>query len=116
MGAITDRALTKLDPGYKHRSNLLRAQHSEELVNLVHTGMADVGIVYRADAINSASVRIIDEAPVGLHMPIQFGHAVVWTCRQKSLGVAEAFVDFMMSPRIQKLLLKYGFDPVPSHG
>jgi molybdate transport system substrate-binding protein len=116
MGAITARALTKLDPGYRSRSNLLHAQHIEELVSLVHAGKADVGIVYRADAINSAQVRITDETPAGTHMPIQFGHAVVWTCRAESLSVAEKFSDFMMSPRIQKLLLQYGFDSAPSNG
>jgi molybdate transport system substrate-binding protein len=114
LGAITARALTKLNPAYKYRSNLLHAQHSEEIVNLVHTGEADVGIVYRADAINSGQVRIIDENPAGTYTAVHFGEAVVWTCRKASLGVAEEFFDFMMSPRIQKLLLKYGFDSVPS--
>jgi molybdate transport system substrate-binding protein len=41
---------------------------------------------------------------------------VVWTCRNASRDVAEDFFDFMMSPRVQKLLLKYGFDSVPSNG
>jgi molybdate transport system substrate-binding protein len=85
-------------------------------VNLVHTGLADVGIVYRVDAINSGPVRIIDEAPAGTHMPVQFGEAVVWTCRNASLPVAEEFLDFMMSPRIQKLLLKYGFESTALNG
>jgi len=115
VGAITDRALLKLDPAYKTRSNLFQAQHTEDLMKLVHAGKADVGLVYRSDAINSAHMRIVDETPVGMHAPVQFGHAVVWTCRQEALPVAEAFVDFMMSPRIQKLLLKYGFE-TPSYG
>jgi molybdate transport system substrate-binding protein len=112
LGDITTRALTKLDPAYKNRS-FLQAQHSEHLVNLVHTGEADVGLVYRVDAINNGQVRIIDETPAGTYTPVQFGEAVVWTCRQESFTVAKEFVDFMMSPRIQKLLLKYGFDPAP---
>jgi molybdate transport system substrate-binding protein len=115
LGEITARALTKLDPAYKNRFHLLQAQHSEDVVNLVHTGQAHVGLVYRADAINNG-LRIIDESPTGTYTPVQFGEAVVWTCRKASLGVAEEFLDFMMSPRIQKLLLKYGFDPAPSNG
>lgn len=116
LGDITARALAKLDPRYKDRFNLLYAQHSEEIVSLVHRGEADVGIVYRVDAINSGQVRIIDEAPSGTYTPVQFGQAVVWTCRAESLPVAEKFFDFIMSPRIQKLLLKYGFDSVPAIG
>ena len=84
LGDITARALTKLDPAYKDRFHLLHAQHSEDIVNLVHTGEADVGIVYRVDAINSGQVRIIDETPAGTYTPVQFGEAVVWTCRDAS--------------------------------
>jgi molybdate transport system substrate-binding protein len=116
MGEITARALTKFDPTYKNRLHLLHAQHSEELVDLVHTGKADVGIVYRVDAINNGQVRITDEAPVGTHTPIQFGVAVARTCRDESLRAAEEFLNFIMSPRVQKLMLKYGFDAVPSNG
>jgi molybdate transport system substrate-binding protein len=115
LGEITARALTKLDPAYDSHARLLYAQHAEDIVNQVHTGEADVGIVYRVDAINNGQVRIIDEAPSGTHTPVQFGEAVLWTCRKASLGVAKEFLDFMVSPRIQKLLLKYGFDAVPSN-
>lgn len=116
MGEVTARALTKLDPASRNRSRLLHAPHSDGVVNLVSTGGAEVGLVYRVDAINSGQVRIIDEAPAGASLPVQFGHAVVWTCRDSSRDVAEQFFDFIMSPRVQKLLLKYGFDPIPSNG
>lgn len=114
LGSITARALAKLDAGYKRRFNLFYAQHGEDVVQVVRSGLAEVGIVYRVDAINSGQVRIIDEAPAGAHVPVRFGEAVVWTCREESMKVAEEFFDFIASPRIQKLLLKYGFDPVPS--
>lgn len=116
LGEITARALTTLNPAYRNRSHLLHVPHSEDVVNLVRTGKAEVGIVYRVDAINSGQVRIIDEAPVGQYTPVEFGEAVVWTCREASRSAAEDFFKFIMSPRIQKLLLKYGFDPVPSNG
>ncbi|SLM46544.1 Molybdenum ABC transporter, periplasmic binding protein [Nitrospira japonica] len=116
MGEVTARALTKVDPASRSRSRILHAQHSDDVMNLVSTGGADVGLVYRVDAINSGQVRIIDEAPAGSDLPVQFGHAVVWTCRDSSRDVAEQFFDFIMSPRVQKLLLKYGFDSIPSKG
>ncbi|MDE3243600.1 MAG: molybdate ABC transporter substrate-binding protein [Nitrospirota bacterium] len=117
LGVITARTLRKLDPAYRDHFRLLHAQHNEEIVNLVHAGEADVGIVYRVDAIhNSRQVRIIDETPGGAYTPVQFGQAVVWTCRDAARNVAEEFFDFIVSPRIQKLMLKYGFDSVPSNG
>jgi molybdate transport system substrate-binding protein len=116
LGEITAKAFAKLDPGYKNHSQLLHAQHSDEVIELVRKGEADVGIVYRVDAINSAQVRISDELPVGTHGSVRFGQAVMWTCRNGSRGVAEEFLEFVMSPRVQKLLLKYGFDAMPSSG
>lgn len=115
LGHITARALTKPNPVYRSGSNLLYGEHSDEIMDLVETGKADVGIVYRADAIGRGRMRIIDETPSGKHTSVQFGGAVVWTCPEESRDIAEEFLDFMMSPRIQKLLLKYGFDPVPSN-
>lgn len=110
LGEITAQALAKFDPAYKSRFKLVHAAHAEDIVNLIHTGKADMGIIYRVDAINNPQVRIIDENPAGMHIPVLFGEAVVSTCRKASLNVAEDFFDFIMSPRIQKLLVKYGFD------
>ena len=114
LGDITARAMTKLNPTHmdKSHSHILHAPHSEDIINLIHTGKADVGLVYRVDAINGGQIRISDEAPMGSYVPVQFGQAVVWTCRATSLPLAKMFSDFMMSPRIQKLLLQHGFDPV----
>jgi molybdate transport system substrate-binding protein len=114
LGEITARTLTNLDPAYKHASNLIYGQHSMDVMNLITTRRADVGIIYRSDAINSGQMRIIDETPGGKYTSVQLGEAMVWTCREASLENAEEFLDFMMSPRIQKLLLKHGFDPVSS--
>ncbi|WNM56935.1 molybdate ABC transporter substrate-binding protein [Candidatus Nitrospira allomarina] len=110
LGEITAQALAKLDPHYKSRFKLVYAAHAGDIVNLIHTGKADMGIIYRVDAINNPQVRIIDENPAGMHIPVRFGEAVVSTCRKASLNVAKDFFDFIMSPRIQKLLVKYGFD------
>lgn len=117
LGDVTARALTRLIPTYvKSHSHIVHASHSEDIMDLIHSGKADVGLVYRVDAINGGQVRISDEAPVGTYMPVQFGHAVVWTCREKARGMAKEFSDFLMSPRIQKLLLNYGFEPISVNG
>lgn len=116
LGDTTAQMLTELNPTYQRRSLIYLASHSVDIMNLIHSGKADVGLVFRVDAINGGQVRIIDEAPSGTYLPVQFGQAVVWTCRAGSLPVAVKFSDFLMSPRIQKLLVKYGFDSVPLNG
>jgi molybdate transport system substrate-binding protein len=114
LGDVTAQALTKLDPAYRNRARLIHAQDSDAIVNLVRTGTADVGLVYRVDAINGGQVRISDEIPTGTFAPVQFSQAVVWTCRESARDIANEFSDFLMSPRIQKLMQKYGFDSLPS--
>lgn len=116
LGEVTDRVLTKLDPAYKHRAHMLYAPHSEDIVNLLQTGKADVGLVYRVDTIHNGQVRISDETPLGTSISVQFGQAVVSTCREDLRPVAERFSDFLMTPRIQKLLLQHGFDSVSMNG
>lgn len=111
LGEITAQALKRFDPMHRNRLHLLQAQHGEDIANLIHSGEAELGVVYRVDAFNSGRLRIIDETPAGTYSTVRLGGAVVSTCRNTSRHVAEEFVDFMASPRIQKLLLQYGFDP-----
>ncbi len=111
-GTITTRALRAVDPSYKDRFHLISTTHHDEVINRIRKGEAEVGLVYRVDAIqHSGQVRIIDETPGGTYTAVRFGQAVVWTCRDESRAAAEQFSDFFKSPRIQKLLLKYGFEP-----
>ncbi len=110
LGDVTARVLSKHYPTYKSHSHILYAPHTEDIVNLIRTGKADVGLVYRANVINSRYLRISDETPIGTSVPIQFGQAVVSTCQPSLRSVAEQFSDFLMTPRIQALLVKYGFD------
>ncbi|MEX5217477.1 MAG: molybdate ABC transporter substrate-binding protein [Nitrospiraceae bacterium] len=114
LGEVTAREMIKRYPTYKRHSHLIYASHSEEILTLIRTGKADVGVVYRANLINTGYVRISDEAPVGPDVSIQFGQAVVSNCRTAVRVIAEQFSDFLMTPRIQGLLVKHGFDPPSS--
>jgi molybdate transport system substrate-binding protein len=116
LGEITAREMARHYPMYTRHSRLIYASHSDDILNLIRTGKADVGLVYRANLINTGYVRISDEGPLGPDVAIQFGQAVVSTCRSSVRAVAEQFSDFLMTPRIQSLLVKHGFDaPSSSH-
>jgi molybdate transport system substrate-binding protein len=110
LGEVTARVLTKLSPTYKSRSNILYAPHSEDIMDLIRTGKADVGLVYRVNTVDSEYVRISDETPIGTSVQIQLGQAVVSTCRASLRSVADQFSDFLMTTHVQKLLIKYGFE------
>jgi molybdate transport system substrate-binding protein len=110
LGEVSVRELTKLSPAYARRAHLTYAAHSEEILHLITTGKADVGLVYRANLMNSGDVRISDELPIGRNVSIQFGQAVVSNCRPSMRNAAEQFSDFLMQHRIQMLLVEHGFD------
>jgi molybdate transport system substrate-binding protein len=114
LGDVTARALSKMYPAYKNRPNVIYAPHSEDIMDLIRRGKSEVGLVYRVDSINSGYVRISDEDPFGVLVPVRFGQAVASTCRPALRPTAEQFSAFLMTPRIQKLLVKYGFDSVPT--
>jgi len=110
LGEVSARELAKLNPTHTRRAHLLYASHSEAILDLITTGKADVGLVYRANLINSGDVRISDEIPIGRDVSIQFGQAVVSNCRPSMHSVAEQFSDFLMQHRIQMLFVEHGFD------
>ena len=113
LGIVTAQLLSKLYPGQELKSRFTYGQHSE-ILGLVHSGEADVGIVYRVDAINDGHVRILDAASVGDRSAVTFGGAVVWTCKPSALKYAQGFLEFLTSPSVQSALRKHGFDSVSS--
>ena len=97
---------SKLDP--KLKSQYVYGEHSRAVLDLVSKGEAEIGVVYRTDAITDSHVRILDTAPPDSHSPIQYGVAIVWTAR--NITASGDFIEFLLSSRTQDELKKYGFD------
>ncbi|HEU4684087.1 MAG TPA: molybdate ABC transporter substrate-binding protein [Nitrospira sp.] len=98
----------KLEP--RLRSQYVYGEHSAAVLDLVAKGEAEVGVVYRTDAVAERQVRILDTAPAESHNPVRYGVAVVWTAR--NISGAGDFIQFLLSPFVQTQLQQYGFDPV----
>jgi len=90
------------------KSRYVYAEHSGAVLNLVATGEAEVGLVYRTDAINNKKVQIVAEAPPDTHAPIVYALATVWTTKNPSM--ARNFGEFLLTPKIQDILKTYGFE------
>ena len=97
---------SNLDPTLK--SQYVYGEHSRAVLDLVAKGEAEIGVVYRTDAITDRHVRILDTAPAESHSPIHYGVAIVWTAR--NISEAGDFIEFLLSSRTQDELKKYGFD------
>ena len=99
---------SKLDSQLK--SQVVYGEHSRAVLDLVAKGEADLGVVYRTDAVSNKKVRILDEAPVDSHSPVHYGVAAVWTA--KNISGAGDFINFLGRPQIQALLQDHGFDRI----
>jgi molybdate transport system substrate-binding protein len=99
---------SKLDSQLK--SQLVYGEHSRAVLDLVAKGEADLGVVYRTDAVSNKKIRILDEAPVDSHQPIHYGVAAVWTA--KNIPAAGDFINFLETPKAQALLQDHGFDRI----
>ena len=99
---------SKLEPRLK--SQYVFGEHSRAVLDLVAKGEAEIGVVYRTDAVSNAKVRVLDTAPVESHTPVRYGVATVWTA--KNVSGAGDFIEFLLTPQIQTLLEQYGFDRV----
>lgn len=97
---------SKLDP--KLKSQYVYGEHSRAVLDLVAKGEAEIGVVYRTDAVTDSHVRILDTAPADSHSPIHYGVAIVWTAR--NITAAGDFIEFLLSSGTQDELKKYGFD------
>ena len=99
---------SKLEP--KLKSQYVLGEHSRAVLDLVAKGEAEIGVVYRTDAISNPGVRILDTAPVGSHTPVRYGVAAAWTAQ--NISAAGDFIEFLLSSAIQTLLQEFGFDRV----
>jgi molybdate transport system substrate-binding protein len=99
---------SKLDSQLK--SQVVYGEHSRAVLDLVAKGEADLGIVYRTDAVASRKIRILDDAPEDSHQPVHYGVAAVWTA--KNISGAGDFINFLGTPKVQALLQNHGFDRI----
>jgi molybdate transport system substrate-binding protein len=96
-----------LEPRLKPQ--FLYGEHGRAVLDLVSKGEAELGVVYRPDAIGSARVRIVDTVPADSHRPVTYGVAAPWTVH--NVSGARDFVSFLLSPHVQAELKQYGFEP-----
>lgn len=96
----------KLEPQLK--AQYVYGEHSRAVLDLVANGEAEIGIVYRTDAVADEHVRILDTVPADSHTPVRYGVAVVWTA--KNISGAGDFIEFLLTPQIQSQFKEHGFD------
>ena len=80
----------------------------KQVVAKVQLGEADAGIVYTSDAVAAPDLKTI-EIPVELNVIAKYPIAPLAASTDPEL--AQAFVDYVLSPEGQAILQKWGFAP-----
>lgn len=83
------------------------AKDVKQVLTWVATGNADAGMVYRTDAFNSESVKVVQVAPENSHSPIIHPAAVVKT--SSFPREAKGFLNFISSAKAKQVFLNFGF-------
>ena len=94
---VWDRVVDRIVPTDNVRSALAA----------VESGNADVGIVYKTDALSSRLVKIAYAVPAGEGPKISYPAAVVTESRQKV--AAQHFLDYLRSDAARAVFRRYGF-------
>lgn len=81
----------------------------KQVVSKVQLGEADAGIAYVSDIVASSDLKTI-EIPTELNVIAKYPIAPL--AASANAGVAQAFVDYVLSAEGQSVLQKWGFTPV----
>lgn len=105
-GKYGKAALTALGVWASVADRLALGDNVRSALTLVERGEARLGIVYATDARASKDVMVAGIFPAGSHAPIRYPMARLANGRNPD---AEGFRRFLLSPRGQGILARYGF-------
>lgn len=86
---------------------LVFAKDVKEVLAWSTSGNADVGFVYKSDALSSSDSKIIETVSEDKHSPITYPMGVIKA--SKNADSAKAFEDFLSTDTCKKIFEKYGY-------
>lgn len=111
-GRYAKDALTALNLWDKVESKVVYAKDVKAVGATIASGAADVGFVYKTDAMALGDkVTITEIVPSNLHKPILYPIAII--SKQKN-DLTSDFYKYLTSPEAMQILQKYGFSDVPN--
>ena len=108
-GQYAEQVLISLGLREALEDRLILAKDVREVLFWVESGNADAGMVYSTDALISTGVEVCLTAPGGSHTPVRYPAGV--TSGSGAPGAASDFLDFLLTPEVREIFLRYGFTP-----
>ncbi|MEI7849715.1 MAG: molybdate ABC transporter substrate-binding protein [Chloroflexota bacterium] len=109
---VLDKLDTALGLGFKTKvlANVVSYENDvKQVVSKIQLGEADAGIVYLSDTVAAPDLKKI-EIPTVNNVVVKYPLAAL--TQTKSPDVAQAFIDYVLSPEGLTILQKWGFLPV----
>lgn len=106
-GQYADEVFQKLGIKDAISSKLVFAKDVKEVLAWSTSGNAEVGFVYKSDALSSKDAKIIETIAEDKHSPITYPIGVIKA--SKNPDDAKAFEDFLSTDTCKKIFEKYGY-------
>ena len=106
-GVYAKEALTKLGEWETLEPKFVLGKDVRQVLTFVETGNAEMGIVFTSDARSSDKVEVVSKIDPTLHSSAVYPGARITATKQPE--AASAFLDYMKTPEVQKILVDYGF-------
>lgn len=107
-GQYADEVFQKLGIKDAITPKLVFAKDVKEVLAWSTSGNADVGFVYKSDALSSNSCKIIETISEDKHSPITYPVGIIKA--SKNQDSAKAFEDFIYTDKCKDIFEKYGYN------
>ena len=113
VGQYAEESLRALGLWERVLPKLIFAENVRQALDYVVRGEVDAGFVYTTDvATRTANVKEAFRPAEATYRPVVYPAAVVAASRQR--GLAQAFIDLLLSRDGQAALARHGFQPPPA--
>jgi molybdate transport system substrate-binding protein len=106
-GKYADEVFTNLSIKDAIGSKLVFAKDVKEVLAWTTSGNTEVGFVYKSDALNSNSAKIIEILDEDTHSPITYPIGIIKA--SKNPDVSKSFEDFLFTDTCKAIFEKYGY-------
>lgn len=106
-GNYTREALQAANMWDSLREKAILTKDVRQVLTYVETENADLGFVYKSDALLSEQIKILATIDEGLHQPIVYPAAV--TEGSKTQEEAKQFLQYLLQEEAREIFKKYGF-------
>jgi molybdate transport system permease protein len=107
VGKYAKQTLESLGLWDKLQKRIVYGSNVREILTYVETGNVEAGIVYRSDALLSAGVTAVVEAPKEAHDPIIMPAALLEESLQKEQALG--FLDFLNTQEAHNVFVQFGY-------